>query len=221
MIETIDRPLSEVAAEIRTVWAEAKAHQTAAWDAYFTTGRLLIDARSRFTSDRDYGLWFAMQRFGFSTEWGRRLRAVAANEASIRASVAIAVATGAEPPGVNAALALVSGRQISTGSTYGPAVTAEEVERRFAEARTRLGDLSVLLSYYLGTNDITGIDRIGREAERLELEWAAFVLRLRHDLDRAVDAVPAKFRGLIDDILALSDSEAIVFSVAMLGGGRA
>lgn len=103
-----DSTLTAVAREIHVTWERARQHQTAAWEAYFQTGRLLAEARAILSSDRDYGRWFSDQDFGFSTEWGRRLISVATHEDSIRGLLATAVARGDEPPGVNAALLAIA-----------------------------------------------------------------------------------------------------------------
>jgi phage N-6-adenine-methyltransferase len=94
--------LDQIASEIHRIWDETKAHQVAAWEGYFSTGRLLTEARSRFPADQEYGRWFAAQDFGFDTEWARRLTLASKNEPQVRAFLATAVASN--PPGVNAVL---------------------------------------------------------------------------------------------------------------------
>jgi ParB family chromosome partitioning protein len=68
------------------------------------TGRLLLEAKRLLPSKPQYGRWFEAQRFGFSTEWGRRFRLAAEREAEVRAAIATAVANETDPAGVNAML---------------------------------------------------------------------------------------------------------------------
>lgn len=88
--------LDELAADIHKTWAETKAHQVAAWEGYFRVGLDLLEARSRFPSDPGFGRWFAAQGFGFSTEWGRRLRILAAREAEARTLLASRLASSVD-----------------------------------------------------------------------------------------------------------------------------
>ena len=97
------RGLDEIAADIHRTWGATKAHQVDAWEGYFLTGHLVIEARTRLPQDREYGHWFEAQGFGFSTEWGRRLALLASNEDAARVAVASALATG-EASGVDAVL---------------------------------------------------------------------------------------------------------------------
>jgi N6-adenosine-specific RNA methylase IME4 len=76
--------LDQIADEIHRIWAETKTHQVAAWEGYFATGHLLLEARSRFPSDTLYGRWFAAQEFGFKSAWAGRLMAVAREEPKAR-----------------------------------------------------------------------------------------------------------------------------------------
>lgn len=96
-----DQRLAVLGAAIRGVWAEAKGHQVAAIEGYLRVGRLLTAAREEFTSDRAYGTWFREQAFGFSTEWGRRMRLVAAHPVEVANVVASALASGAALPGLD------------------------------------------------------------------------------------------------------------------------
>jgi len=99
--------LDTLSAEIRSVWADAKAHQVNALKGYVRVGHLLDQARQQLRSDNAYGAWFRAQDFGFTTEWARRLRQLAAHEDEVLGVVATAVATTTSLPGVNRMLEIL------------------------------------------------------------------------------------------------------------------
>lgn len=99
--------LDAIADRIRTVWRETRTHQATAWDGYVEVGSLLMEARSQFPADQDYGRWFDEQELGFGVKWASRLIRIAQDPARALALVESALATGDEPPGVDRMIRLL------------------------------------------------------------------------------------------------------------------
>lgn len=129
--------LDEIAVEIHRVWDETKVHQVAAWEGYFRTGALLIEARRRFGWDRAYGQWFAAQGFEFSSQWGRRLMRATEREDEVR--VLLDTAVSSNPPGVNAVLDML---RDGADDDFARAVLSAEDEA--IVARVRAGETVVV-----------------------------------------------------------------------------
>jgi len=128
-----DNVLGEIAIGIHEAWDAAKESQLEAFEGYLKVGRLLGDARSRFTRDIDYGHWFAGQDFGFSTTWGRRLRLLAVDEQRVRMEVESALATSTPIPGVDGMLRILAGK--NDQSALRPDRTTKERIQQRAGAR--------------------------------------------------------------------------------------
>jgi hypothetical protein len=92
-----DLSLDDLAESIRRNWSTARLRGMEAADAYLATGRDLLDARSRFPSDRRFGEWCAAQRFGFSRQWSLTLRSAAEREPEVRALLTTYLSQDREP----------------------------------------------------------------------------------------------------------------------------
>lgn len=114
--------LTTISDDIKSAWEEARAHQVAALEGYLRVGHLLDQARSQLPSNAAYGEWFTAQAFGFSQQWGSRLRSLARNEAEVLRLSTTAVVNGMDTPGVNRLLELLSGRPTPTTTAVVDAV---------------------------------------------------------------------------------------------------
>jgi hypothetical protein len=132
------RSLDAISQEVRQTWAAAKAKQVEAFQGYVAVGKLLTEARAALPSDQAYGAWFKEQDFGFSTEWGRRLRLVAEHEDEL---LATAVATGEAIPGVNRMLEMLR----PEAEPLVPEPPASELEVKLQLFLKRSGELGELL----------------------------------------------------------------------------
>jgi len=92
-----DRNLHEIADSIWESIEQGKQGAALALDAQLAIGRDLLDARTRFPSDNDFGEWFAGQSFPFGRSWAWTLRAAAENEKAVRQVVVTQVTTGGQP----------------------------------------------------------------------------------------------------------------------------
>lgn len=90
-----ERNLHEIADSIWESVEQGKQSAMQALDANLAIGRDLMDARTRFPSDNDFGEWFAGQSFPFSRQWAWTLRSASENESAVRQRVASQLATGA------------------------------------------------------------------------------------------------------------------------------
>lgn len=92
-----ERNLHEIADSIWESVEQGKAGAMQALDAQLAIGRDLMDARTRFPSDNDFGAWMAGQSFPFSQQWAWTLRTAAEHEPQVRELVTTQVVTGAQP----------------------------------------------------------------------------------------------------------------------------
>lgn len=95
--EPSDLTLDDLAETIRTAFATSKRRSMEKAEADLTMGRALLEARSRFPSDRQFGQWFTAQRFGFSRQWSLSLREAAEREPEVRALLTSYLSEGREP----------------------------------------------------------------------------------------------------------------------------
>lgn len=96
-VAATERNLHEIADSIWESIEQGKQSAMQALDAQLAIGRDLVDARTRFPSDNDFGDWFAGQNFPFGRSWAWTLRAAAENEKAVRQAVVTQVTTGAQP----------------------------------------------------------------------------------------------------------------------------
>lgn len=78
-------------------------------DALFAVGRLLLEARTVITSDREFGQWVSDQHIGMSQTTVHRLMVAAAREDEVRAFIAESSATGRDIGPVTAVALLKAG----------------------------------------------------------------------------------------------------------------
>lgn len=140
------RSLDSIADEIRAAWDTTRSAQVNAWAGYFRTGHLLIESRDRFEEDDTaYGEWFTEQDFGFTTDWGRKLRVLAAHEDEAQAYLDTAVSRGDPQPGVNIVLREVvpsRKQQLLAKLREGPACLDDLSPELGHTARNRVGELT-------------------------------------------------------------------------------
>ena len=96
-LATTERNLHEIADSIWESVEQGKQSAMQALDAHLAIGRDLLDARTRFPSDNDFGEWFAGQTFPFGRTWAWTHRQAAENEKAVRQLVFTQVNTGDGP----------------------------------------------------------------------------------------------------------------------------
>jgi hypothetical protein len=104
----VQADLAVLAGRIHSAWGTARTGQIQAWEGYMDVGALLIEARAQFPSDPLYGRWFEEQEFGFTPQWGGRLRRLAEDRPAVVALLDSALSGSGKLPGVDTLLALLN-----------------------------------------------------------------------------------------------------------------
>lgn len=164
----VQADLAVIAQRVRECWEQSKTHQIDAWEGYLTVGGLLIEARNQFPSDPLYGHWFEEQGFGFTPQWGGRLRRLAEDRPAVVALLDSALSGSGKLPGVDTLLGLLNP---PTAQPEGNGLEVDRPAPVYEPDHLRTAVVEIIVTYPFGTTKREEGSGHGSGAERKE--WHA------------------------------------------------